>query len=1054
MIMPYLNEEQTSADVTAEFKGYNHNPVIQDNEFFDMENMTSDRYPIESTRDKRGTLNLEMNDDEEVVAAIGKDEMCVFYKTTIDSDMPNFVDVHIRNPHTQYAEPYFFLKVPINLNSKVDISSLPFHLKSLEDSHFMSSWTGTNVYAYKDAETVDSYVLSPGRFLTEATLRNTGTYGTRRGINFVSHGCAHYKCATKETEIGTDFLMNVGSTELVSSNSKLLQPAMLTEAQFNAARATTAQTSANNMPVYKDAFSDGSILINNKRYSSYEAYQTDMQRMGLTNAYKMTVHRSTDAMVARADDPSPLTRYHRVWAGKSTATAYDPDIAVASSYYNESGALQDSLQSVGFLCVDSDGNIGKGTVSDGEPVSPWVAFVHKKYVENDTQWLKGKELYIGTQDNGSNSYFGIIDNKITVLAASNAVYYTYDSDGTRHIRYAFSANGEYVTVSGYNSRTDHVNYTDFDIYISAADANKTVTLGTTTKMLKDITQADVEALNNHHGISNSKSLSIYWDFATKSEVTEYEDTESSYDLDYGTFLRVFQYNPVTREKSHDTKVCEYVDGEHNLIEMGANIIVLPEKYRINTVQKDNYSYTEIEALEASFSGTIEVSDNVTVGKISANPPDTKNMGSGYDPQEDPETYTGTKVWWDTENKCAKRYSTQTGMWATVDVVVTLKFAASETGTPLFKKGDAVKWNGKNRLVDDDYVNQSYEYLSYKALGEYIAVDHSTTSTVTRLMPAMDYVIECKNRLWGCRYGENDGKTVNEIFASKLGDPSNWHSFANTADDSYYVSLGDKGAFTGAVKYRDNPVFFRADKIHVLTGFYPANYQIKNIDGYGVKPGCHKSITVMNDIAYYLSPMGMVLFNGGIPISLAEAFGEVRYKKCLSGDIGNKLYCSMQNENDEWSLFVFDDSKGVWHREDNLEVLGFCNYSDELFAVKNDSLISLNGIYGDKEDDFEWMLQTGEIGYFSNGGVPFRKRIIKLVPRMNLSLNSRARIEIMYDNDGVWRPVSEIAPKGKPMGYAVPVVPFRCDHYSIRIRGKGKFDLQSIMKFWHDGSEFE
>ena len=36
-------------------------------------------------------------------------------------------------------------------------------------------------------------------------------------------------------------------------------------------------------------------------------------------------------------------------------------------------------------------------------------------------------------------------------------------------------------------------------------------------------------------------------------------------------------------------------------------------------------------------------------------------------------------------------------------------------------------------------------------------------TVSRLMPEMDYVIECGNRLWGCRYGTaRNGQVVNEL----------------------------------------------------------------------------------------------------------------------------------------------------------------------------------------------------------------------------------------------------------------------------------------------------
>jgi hypothetical protein len=54
MYYPTLIEEQSSKDFIDVFGGYNHNVRIQDNEFYDMENLTSDAYPALSPRAKRG----------------------------------------------------------------------------------------------------------------------------------------------------------------------------------------------------------------------------------------------------------------------------------------------------------------------------------------------------------------------------------------------------------------------------------------------------------------------------------------------------------------------------------------------------------------------------------------------------------------------------------------------------------------------------------------------------------------------------------------------------------------------------------------------------------------------------------------------------------------------------------------------------------------------------------------------------------------------------------------------------------------------------------------
>ena len=54
MRYPQLKVQPTSRQMIDAFRGYNHNLRISDGEFFDMENMTSDYYPVLSPRGKRG----------------------------------------------------------------------------------------------------------------------------------------------------------------------------------------------------------------------------------------------------------------------------------------------------------------------------------------------------------------------------------------------------------------------------------------------------------------------------------------------------------------------------------------------------------------------------------------------------------------------------------------------------------------------------------------------------------------------------------------------------------------------------------------------------------------------------------------------------------------------------------------------------------------------------------------------------------------------------------------------------------------------------------------
>lgn len=551
-------------------------------------------------------------------------------------------------------------------------------------------------------------------------------------------------------------------------------------------------------------------------------------------------------------------------------------------------------------------------------------------------------------------------------------------------------------------------------------------------------------------------------------------------------VRIREFNPLAAPgeiyETHDTEVCDYVaTGHRQIIEMGANILIFPEKYMVNTLEYTALAFTDIKPLELSvaYTGTISFKDfngNALTVKSAGNiPPEIKN-------ETDTETNEASSVvniktvhkaakysngtavgandiWIDTSgtDPVCKKYSQQAGMWATVQPYLCLTIQDN----PL-EEGDAVEIEGINAIsaikVKD---NQKYFVVTKKKNNEiYLPVTINAAAgglsynlTFKRTLPKMDFVTESQNRLWGCRYGDDgSGETVNEIFASKLGDPCNFHFFANTSIDSYYVSLGSDGAFTGAFTYQNNPVFAKRDCLHRVYGNYPSNYQVANLQCYGIKQGCENSAYVLNDIAYYYSPVGMVAYSGQLPTSIARPFGGQVFKDVVSGGTGNKLYCSMTDEDNNKHLFVFDDSKAVWHREDNLNIKCFSEINHELIATdSNDNLVSLGGIYGQtSEGAVQWSFTTGDIGYTT----PNHKRIVRMILRCKTEISTRARAEIQYDNDGNWHNVGEIRPNGRMKSYSLPIIPHRCDHFMIRISGSGKFELLSIAKFTAEGSEYD
>jgi hypothetical protein len=323
-------------------------------------------------------------------------------------------------------------------------------------------------------------------------------------------------------------------------------------------------------------------------------------------------------------------------------------------------------------------------------------------------------------------------------------------------------------------------------------------------------------------------------------------------------------------------------------------------------------------------------------------------------------------------------------------------------------------------------------------------------TVTRSMPIMDFIIESENRLWGCRYGLNaKGDIVNEIYASKLGDFKNWTSFMGLSTDSYAVSVGTDGAFTGAVTHLGYPIFFKETCMHKVYGNFPSNYRTTTTACRGVQKGSHKSLAIVNEILYYKSSKAICAYDGSLPQEISYALGDISYSDAVAGVLGNKYYISMKDEKETWALFVYDAKAGMWHKEDDLRADDFCTFQGELYFIEhNTGTIKTAGGTGTPDtEQVKWMAETGIIGTDS----PDKKVISRINLRMMLDTYAMATVYIMYDSSGEWEYALSVQ-GSKLRSVSVPIKPKRCDHMRLRIEGVGECKLYSITKTIMQGSD--
>ena len=341
----------------------------------------------------------------------------------------------------------------------------------------------------------------------------------------------------------------------------------------------------------------------------------------------------------------------------------------------------------------------------------------------------------------------------------------------------------------------------------------------------------------------------------------------------------------------------------------------------------------------------------------------------------------------------------------------------------------------------------YGYLDYwnsiKEQDAYIDMQ------ISAMEMKFDYMFEANNRLWACRYGEDyKGDFVNEIYASARGSFRSFYKFDNTADESYILSLGSSGAFTGVANFGGYPVFFKENYCHIIHGTYPSSFQLTTETGAWVASGSNKSVCVDDGVIYFHGKDGIYAYDGASKQKISEALGTDRYRDAVGGIINGKYYVSMRDSSDTYTLFVFDRASGMWHKEDSTQAVFFAPFKGDLYMVDNKYCIStINGSQGVLEGDVEWYAESGRIGFIT----PDSKYIGKIQLKMLIPVGSSIKVYIQYDSDGYWEFKGAVEGKNA-LSFNLPIMPRRCDHFSIKLSGKGECKVFSITKTYETGGE--
>lgn len=430
------------------------------------------------------------------------------------------------------------------------------------------------------------------------------------------------------------------------------------------------------------------------------------------------------------------------------------------------------------------------------------------------------------------------------------------------------------------------------------------------------------------------------------------------------------------------------EGDKQLVSMGAYLIIWPDKCYINTADLSDYGFLECQA--------------TTVGSVVLTPTAAEGDEEG--------TFSCTTI------SCAG---------------IGREFAA----------GEGIYIEGGGAVLPEG----TYTLLSCEEDSIVIGLTISAETTINtplflrRYVPDMDYVCECGNRLWGCKYGIVGGEAINAVYGSALGDFKNWNSFQGLASDSYAASRGSDGVFTGAAAYLGSVLFFKEHCIERLYISGNGAHQIVTLECDGVAQGSHRSLAMCEGVLYYHGLGGVYGFDGSLPRLVSAPLGTLRGGNGVGGALDGVYYLSLANQNGR-HLLTLDTQRGLWHRQDALPVRQFARKGSELYALTDSAVIALHGAAGAQEvADIHWYAETPPIGVDTDG----ERYLSRLEVRLEVPSGALAHAAVSYDGGKTWRECGTVQGSGGLRAATLAVRAVRAPFLKLRLYGTGACTVHGL-----------
>ena len=335
-------------------------------------------------------------------------------------------------------------------------------------------------------------------------------------------------------------------------------------------------------------------------------------------------------------------------------------------------------------------------------------------------------------------------------------------------------------------------------------------------------------------------------------------------------------------------------------------------------------------------------------------------------------------------------------------------------------------------LDTSLYNDTHYFYTEGRRMESFRVVCIKNALISKPLPAMDFVVEHNNRLWGCS-SEN-----HEIYCSKLGSAVEWGNYDGISTDAWAATIGSDGDFTGACVYADSVLFFKENCVHIVYGTKASNFTVSTIRLRGVQKESGGSLCISGGLLYYKAPEGVYCFNG----SAAQ-----RIDSKLGGDISETAVMTADGRYivmaaSDGTVYIYDKRYSAWYERRLDNVCSAHEINGRLYAVTKDGNGKMNlvrlvgtedGFKMQSENSFEAV--SGNIGRGKVYGIYKKLRAYML---HGGNVDKAAEISIYVSSDrGEWKKVfvSDGTETDSERIITAPMIPLRCRTLKIKISGK-------------------